>query len=315
MKKKWILLGATALILLGLGGGTLLLNDDEQDDKSSLDKSIEQVSNAKYDKALQSVDKLKETEQEKNMTLYKKRISIIEQERQLVEEKKYSEARDLIKEHLEKHPVSEDEDLQLQLMLVEDMDKIDQLKKKDVKGVASVNKAINKNRNAEYKESQKIIDGLSQEDKASHQDLISKLEEANNSEVNVDKDMGTKEKKLSEALNKNEVSIITQLKSDTSDNKNRGLVGVEISLLIKNESNSSLVVEPSQFMVNNKKVTDRVGKESITILPGASYLLENILTDAQPEQLSGVLNYGTNKIGKLVDVERGYFEDDRWVQL
>lgn len=320
MKKKWILLGATALILLGLGGGTLLLNDDEQDDKSSLDKSIEQVSDANYDKAVQSVEDLKESDQEKNINLYKTRIKVLEKERQLIEEKRYSEARDLIKKHLEKHPVSEDEKLDFQLMLVEDLDKIDQLNNKEIKAIKAItpiNKALEANRKGEYDSSKKILDKLSKEDKDSKKEIVSKLEESNEKEISVDKELGEKEKELSDILiNSNQgVSIITQLKSDTSDNKDRGLVDVKISLLIKNETKSSLVVDPEKFLVNNHKINNNTDNKTIHILPGTSYLLEDILTDAQPDQLSGELSYDKKNLGKLVDVERGYFEDERWVQL
>lgn len=314
-KRKSIIIGTAMIVFLGISSGLLFLSGNKDDEKSNIDESIAQVSKHNYDKALKSVAKLKNSEQEKNIALYKIRINTIKKERNLFENGKYSEARALIKDHLEKYPVSEDEELKLQLILVEDLNKIDQLNKLDIKGLNNLNKAIANNKKGDYRASKKTIDGMSKGEKETHKKIISKLEEANKSQRDIDKEV--KEKKLSDMLDEKnqDISIITQLKSDTSDNKDRGLVDVEVNLLIKNESDFNLVLEKKKFSVNNNEVESKSEENEIVILSGSSYLLENIVTNAQPNQLSGDLSYGANNLGKLVDVERGYFEDERWVQL
>ncbi|MDF0480233.1 hypothetical protein OL233_07990 [Vagococcus sp. PNs007] len=317
MKKKKLYMYATVAIILSILGVILFHSVKTNSKQSDVDQSVSYVTKENYTKARHAIDKLEKTDQNKNIKLYKMRINLLEKERKLVEEKKYAKARELIKKHLEKHPVSEDEELQFQLMLVEDLDKIDQLNKQDIKGLSSINGAISKNREGYYEESKKIIGNMSKEEKDNQKKLISKLEKANKNKRNIDNESEAKEKKLSDILTEGdkEVNIITQLKSDTSDNKDRGLVNVEISLLIKNETSFSILIEPDQFSVNKVKIDSNLNKKTVVVLPGTSYLLENIVTDAQPDQLSGELSYGKNKIGKLIDVERGYFEDERWVQL
>lgn len=314
-KRKSVIIGIAMIVFLGIGSGVLLLGENKEEEKSNIDESIAQVSKHNYNKALKSIAKLKNSEQEKNIDLYKMRINTIEKERNLFKGGKYSEARSLIKDHLEKYPVSEGEELKLQIILVEDLNKIDQLNKLDIKGLNNLNKAIANNKKGDYEASKKTIDGMSKEEKGTHKKIVSKLEEANKSQKDIDKEV--KEKKLSDMLDEKnqDISIITQLKSDTSDNKDRGLVDVEVNLLIKNESDFNLVLEKDKFSVNNNEVESKSEENEIVILSGTSYLLESIVTNAQPNQLSGDLSYGENNLGKLVDVERGYFEDERWVQL